>query len=58
MVNIENMKLKKFIEYLKTIQKTHGDDMEVVMADFISVVEPVLLNSRVGKPCVVITDEK
>ena len=52
------MKLKKFIESLKTIQKVHGDDTEVVMADFISVVEPVLLNSRVGKSYVVITDEK
>ncbi|MBI2038206.1 MAG: hypothetical protein HYT15_04800 [Candidatus Magasanikbacteria bacterium] len=52
------MKLKNFIEYLKIIQKIHGDNAEVVMADFIPVVEPVLLNSHTGKPCVVVTDEK
>jgi len=52
------MKLKNFIEYLKTIQKVHDGDIEVVMADFISVVEPVFLNSHTGEPCVVVTDQR
>lgn len=55
---MKNMKLKKFIEYLEVIQKGCDDDMEVVMADFIPIVEPVLLNSRSGKACVVVTDKK
>ena len=52
------MNLKKIIKYLKIIQKIHGDDMKVIMADFIPVVEPILLNSHNGELYVVMTDKK
>jgi len=51
------MKLKKFIEKLLQIQKEQGKDPEVVMADNISVVEPIFSNQYHGKK-VIITDQK
>ena len=50
------MKLKKFIEKLKEIEKDNGSDIEVVMADYISVVKPVFVQHYGGK--VIITDQK
>jgi len=52
------MKLKIFIEQLQIIGKTYGEDAEVVMADFVSVVEPVFLTDKRLGGKVVITDEK
>ena len=54
----EYMKLKIFIEQLQIIGKTYGEDAEVVMADFVSVVEPVFLTDKRLGGKVVITDEK
>jgi len=51
------MKLKKFIEKLKKIEKEQGGNFEVIMADNIPVVEPVFSDKYRGKK-VVITDEK
>jgi argonaute-like protein implicated in RNA metabolism and viral defense len=50
------MKLKTFIEKLKKIGKEYGEDLEVIMADNNSIVEPVFSNEYYGKK-VVITDE-
>jgi len=50
------MKLKEFIKQLKKIAKSEGDS-EVIMADGISVVEPVFSNGY-QKPSVVITDQR
>ena len=52
------MKLKKFIESLDEIVKIHGHDLEVIMADDISVVEPVYSEEYCGGNKVVLTDEK
>lgn len=52
------MKLKNFIKQLKNIDKKNGNSMEVIMADGIPVVEPVLSLDRYGKTSVVITDQK
>ncbi len=49
------MKLKNFIEKLKEISETHRESIEVVMADGVSVVDPVFLDEDEK---VVITDEK
>ncbi len=51
------MKLREFIEKLKKIEFEQGKNLEVVMADFISVKEPVLLNAY-DKKMVIITDEE
>ena len=56
------MKLKKFIKKLQEIRRKHGEDVEVIMADYIPVVEPVFLSDKyfgdkLGNK-VVITDEK
>ena len=51
------MRLEKFIEKLREIEKEHGKDLEVIMADNISVVEPTFSDKYSGKK-VVITDEK
>lgn len=51
------MKLKEFIEKLKKIEKEQGEDLEVIMADNIPVVEPVFSDKYYGKK-VVITDER
>lgn len=52
------MKIKKFIEKLKKIEKKHGGLIEVEMADGISVVNPVYLKNFINKKIVVITDQK
>jgi len=50
------MKLKDFIEKLQRITETHGKELEVVMADDISVVAPVFSDKYPGGK-VVITDQ-
>jgi hypothetical protein len=52
------MKLKKFIKILKKIEREHGENLELVMADNIPVVEPLFLDNLVGRKVVVITDQK
>lgn len=52
------MKLKKFIKRLQEIKEEYGEDAEVVMADFIPVVEPVFLPNKGSGNSIVITDEK
>ncbi len=52
------MKLKQFIEKLKEIKKDHGGDVEVIMADNVSVVDPVFSGEYSGKKNVVVTDVK
>ena len=51
------MKLKKFIQELKKIESERRENLEVVMADNIPVVEPVFSDQYYGKK-VVITDQK
>jgi len=48
------MKLKEFVEKLTEILEKRGENVEVIMADGIPVVDPVFLDDD-GK--VVITDE-
>lgn len=50
------MKLKKFIEELKKVEKKQGGNLEVIMADNIPVVKPVFSDKYYNKK-VVITDE-
>ena len=50
------MKLKIFIEKLVGISKEHGDELEVIMADAIPVVEPILSRDYPSGKSVVITD--
>jgi len=50
------MKLKDFIEKLKEIAKKRGEDIEVIMADNISVVSP-RFSDKYPKPSVVISDQ-
>lgn len=50
------MKLKKFIEILRNIEKEQGENLEVIMADNIPVVEPIFSDKYYGKK-VVITDQ-
>ena len=50
------MNLNQFIEKLKIIEKEYGSDLEVIMADGISVVSPIFIDGYKGKK-VVITDE-
>ena len=52
------MKLGEFIKKLQEIEKEHGVALEVKMADGISVVNPVYLESFMRKETVVITDEE
>ena len=52
------MKLNIFIEKLQEIEKAHGENAEVVMADFVSVVRPVYLTNKYTGNKVVITDGK
>jgi len=52
------MKLKKFIKKLEKIRDEHGEDTEVVMADFIPIVEPVFLPDKNLGNNIVITDRK
>ena len=51
------MKLKQFIKKLKEISKKYGEEVSVVMADNISVVNPVFSKKYFGKK-VIITDRK
>jgi len=51
------MKLKNFIKKLRNIAEEYGDDINVIMADEISVVDPIFSDKySVGKS-VVITDQ-
>jgi hypothetical protein len=52
------MKLKEFIKKLEKIDERIGESIDVVMADGISVVNPVYLNNFLNKKVVVITDQK
>lgn len=52
------MTIKKFIEKLERISKKYGADLEIKMADGISVVNPVYLKNFINKKAVVITDQK
>ena len=53
------MKLKEFIEKLERIAEKKGDDVKVVMADNIPVVNPVFLEKNYfDEKVVVITDEE
>jgi hypothetical protein len=51
------MKLKIFIEKLEEIKKEHGEDLEVIMADNIPVVNPVFTSEYFNKEKIVITDQ-
>lgn len=51
------MILKEFIENLQTIQKEHGDNHEVVMADCVPVVRPIFSDDYNGKSRIVVTDK-
>ena len=51
------MKLKNFIQKLEKLSEKHGDDAEVIMADGISVVNPVFSIKYPNKESIVITDE-
>ena len=50
------MKLEIFIKKLKNIEKKHGSDALVIMADNIPVVNPVFSKKYPDKKNVVITD--
>ncbi|MDO8470046.1 MAG: hypothetical protein Q7S84_03475 [bacterium] len=52
------MKLKKFINKLQEIRRKYGEDAEVIMADYIPVVDPVFLSDKNVGNKVVITDQK
>jgi len=52
------MKLKKFIQNLEKISRKYGENVEVKMADGISVVNPVYLENFINKKAVIITDQK
>jgi hypothetical protein len=50
------MKLNKFIEKLNIIAEEHSDNFDVVMADNVLVVSPVLVGGLNENKKVVITD--
>lgn len=50
------MKLKNFIKKLEEIKNKHGEDLEIIMADNVPVVEPIFSDQYCGKK-VVITDQ-
>lgn len=52
------MKLKKLIKKLEKIAKERGDNIEVVMADNISITNPVFSRKYPNKQKVIITDKK
>ena len=52
------MKLKEFIKQLKEIEATHGEAVEVKMADGISVKKPIYLENFINNKVVIITDKK
>lgn len=49
------MKLNEFIKELEKIQNEHGENLEVVMADYIPVVCPFFSDKHLGEK-VIITD--
>ena len=51
------MRLNDFIQKLKNIEIVHGGHLEVIMADNISVIDPVFSDKYKGRK-VVITDQK
>lgn len=52
------MKLKEFIQKLEKIAKKHGDDVRVIMADNIPVINPIFSKEYPDKKNVIITDEE
>ncbi|EKE15509.1 MAG: hypothetical protein ACD_11C00147G0003 [uncultured bacterium] len=52
------MRLKKFIKKLQEIRRKYGENAEVIMADYIPVVEPIFLSDEYLGDKIVITDEK
>ncbi|MFH1522870.1 MAG: hypothetical protein ABIE43_03570 [Patescibacteria group bacterium] len=50
------MKLKRFILKLNELKENYGDDLEVIMADNISVVNPVFSEKYPNKKKIIITD--
>ena len=52
------MELKKFIKELQEISRQYGENTEVIMADYIPVVEPIFLSDKYLGDKVVITDKK
>jgi len=52
------MTLKNFLEKLENIRRKHGNEIEVIMADNISVVDPVFSEEYPYRKNVVITDEE
>lgn len=51
------MKLRNFIKKLENIAKKYGGDQEVIMADNISVANPVFSRKYPNRKNVVITDK-
>ncbi len=51
------MKLKDFIRKLREIEKNHGDDSEVIMADNILLVNPIFSKAYTSGKSVIITDQ-
>ena len=52
------MKLKEFIQKLERIAKKHGDDVGVIMADNVPVINPIFSKKYSDNKNVVITDEE
>lgn len=52
------MILREFIKKLEKIVKKHGNDAKVIMADNVSVVDPVFSGEYPNKKNVIITDQK
>ncbi len=53
------MNLGKFIEKLEAIRLENGEDMQVMMADNLLVVDPVFVEKNgFGKRAVIITDQR
>lgn len=52
------MKLKKFIKRLENIRDKHGENLEVVMADYIPIIKAVFSPDKYLGEKVVITDKK
>lgn len=52
------MKLESFIRKLEELSEEHGDDMEVLMADNMLVVDPIFSSGYQNKKSIVITDEE
>ena len=52
------MRLIEFIDKLEKIAKEHGESLEVMMADGISVVDSIYLENFKNRKTVIVTDEK